>query len=179
MKKLIMAAAVAMLGIVTNAAVATWDVDTIYTRGITDNANGYLVYFVDADLYSAAKAKTDIGNANFAFLANTAQAWEAAYLVNDGYVEGESGNVYGNGVDVNGYLVIFDASTTAAATYAYVSDSASGSTTSLGGSAVLYFDDAQLAGMQTAVNWTAVPEPTSGLLMLLGVAGLALKRKRA
>ena len=26
---------------------------------------------------------------------------------------------------------------------------------------------------------TPVPEPTSGLLMLLGIAGLALKRKRA
>ena len=32
----------------------------------------------------------------------------------------------------------------------------------------------------TAITaWTAVPEPTSGLLLLLGVAGLALKRKRA
>lgn len=33
----------------------------------------------------------------------------------------------------------------------------------------------------TAAAWTtaAVPEPTSGLLMLLGMAGLALKRKRA
>jgi len=27
-------------------------------------------------------------------------------------------------------------------------------------------------------EWSAVPEPTSGLLLLLGVAGLALKRKR-
>ena len=26
-------------------------------------------------------------------------------------------------------------------------------------------------------SWTAVPEPTSGLLMLLGVAGLALRRR--
>ena len=28
-------------------------------------------------------------------------------------------------------------------------------------------------------GWTAVPEPTSGLLMLVGLAGLALRRKRA
>ena len=31
----------------------------------------------------------------------------------------------------------------------------------------------------TAGQWTAVPEPTSGLLMLLGMAGLALRRRRA
>ena len=31
----------------------------------------------------------------------------------------------------------------------------------------------------TAVTWQSVPQPTSGLLMLLGMAGLALRRKRA
>lgn len=30
----------------------------------------------------------------------------------------------------------------------------------------------------SGTGWTAVPEPTSGLLMLFGMAGLALKRKR-
>ncbi len=35
------------------------------------------------------------------------------------------------------------------------------------------------AATQTAGNWTAVPEPTSGLLMLVGLAGLALRRRRA
>ena len=36
-------------------------------------------------------------------------------------------------------------------------------------------------GYWSAAGWTssAVPEPTSGLLMLLGVAGLALRRRRA
>jgi len=39
------------------------------------------------------------------------------------------------------------------------------------------FDDSE----GTPVTWTTapVPEPTSGILLLLGVAGLALKRKRA
>ena len=38
-----------------------------------------------------------------------------------------------------------------------------------------------VAGGSTATAWStaAVPEPTSGLLMLLSLAGLALKRKRA
>ena len=33
--------------------------------------------------------------------------------------------------------------------------------------------------INNAANWQDIPEPTSGLLLLLGVAGLALKRKRA
>lgn len=33
--------------------------------------------------------------------------------------------------------------------------------------------------MSSVGNWQAIPEPTSGLLMLLGVAGLALRRCRA
>ena len=34
-------------------------------------------------------------------------------------------------------------------------------------------------GAYSGAGWYAVPEPTSGLLMLLGMAGLALRRKRA
>ena len=34
-------------------------------------------------------------------------------------------------------------------------------------------------GAFSSAGWSSVPEPTSGLLMLLGMAGLALKRKRA
>ena len=37
----------------------------------------------------------------------------------------------------------------------------------------------QASGGYAGAGWYAVPEPTSGLLLLLGMAGLALKRKRA
>jgi len=37
----------------------------------------------------------------------------------------------------------------------------------------------QASSYTGGAGWVAVPEPTSGLLMLLGMAGLALKRKRA
>ena len=43
-----------------------------------------------------------------------------------------------------------------------------------------FFDDkTTFAGNDNKTGWYAVPEPTSGLLLLLGVAGLALRRRRA
>ena len=50
------------------------------------------------------------------------------------------------------------------------------------GATVDYYAKFIRAGEVEASNWQAmgpVPEPTSGLLLLLGMAGLALKRKRA
>jgi len=53
-------------------------------------------------------------------------------------------------------------------------------TTAIAQSGALFSDKAIASDGAVGV-WTAatVPEPTSGLLLLLGVAGLALKRKRA
>ena len=60
---------------------------------------------------------------------------------------------------------------------ALTSDTKSGAALATGATSLNFGNQATYT--QTAGNWAAVPEPTSGLLMLLGMAGLALKRKRA
>ena len=50
---------------------------------------------------------------------------------------------------------------------------------SMASGGVLEFDPAYGSGTAGAWTTAAVPEPTSGLLLLLGVAGLALRRRRA
>jgi len=51
--------------------------------------------------------------------------------------------------------------------------------TSLSGAVSTAFDGIDLMVSPASQGYTAVPEPTSGLLLILGMAGLALKRKRA
>ena len=79
------------------------------------------------------------------------------------------------------FAVVLDSTDLASAeNYFLVSDGAtkSASFTSPTGVKMLAWGD-QTSYTQGAGKWSAVPEPTSGLLLLLGMAGLALKRKVA
>ena len=62
-------------------------------------------------------------------------------------------------------------------TYTTVADTLTGRADT--GEAKLGSNISMTAAAASSATWTAVPEPTSGLLMLLGMAGLALRRKRA
>ena len=81
------------------------------------------------------------------------------------------------------YAVIYDAATVDAATHYIVSADKAWTVNALGKDfSVAFFGS--MTGTTTAntflgSSWQSVPEPTSGLLLLLGVAGLALRRKQA
>ena len=57
-----------------------------------------------------------------------------------------------------------------------ISTKISGVASDVGSTTVAFGNQASYT--QNASNWANVPEPTSALLLMLGVAGLALKRKR-
>ena len=76
--------------------------------------------------------------------------------------------------------MIFDTATVTDASKFYVTP-AKGLVTMSGDFTASMAFGSQSTNSKNAANWSAVaaPEPTSGILLLLGMAGLALKRKRA
>ena len=93
---------------------------------------------------------------------------------NEGEVFKTAGN-YAVLEDVYGYAIIFDADNVSNAKHFFITDEEHDSPYNVNAQMNLDAD-----GSEFASNWTAfsTPEPTSGLLMLLGMASLALRRKR-
>ena len=191
MKKLVMAMAIIGTSMVYgDGAKANWDngYGDLYEYGGGGVATGYVTYFFNAATLSRDAAISALGDGDWAtVIASGFKSTGLSYygIVGDDNVPANfAGGSYGSA-----YLVVFNSSDAASATYAYVSEQR----TSI--SKVPKFIDEDMDPIQftfslsdsaTASNWTAttpgpepIPEPTSGLLMLLGVAGLALKRKRA
>ncbi len=98
------------------------------------------------------------------------------------YYNNQAVGVIGKGVTVDLFAVILDGTSwTAAENYMFIEGSSL--TTSYDTSAknqIKYFDwGSQAENSWYAIGSSAVPEPTSGILLALGVAALALKRKQA
>ena len=193
MKKLMIALAVAAVAAIGNAASVNWGAGTVTEPGgatANKSVTGYL-FVLTADQYSALNTAygSATGSSAGEKMANT--VWNAyGDKLDSAYATGTTTK--------KGLLTLTDDSKSygagdaayAALIYTYGSGDDLKYIGNIGTVTLEGAMDAE--GTDMAVNlfgsttagstaWTAaaVPEPTSGLLMLLGMAGLALRRRRA
>ena len=181
MKKLLTHAAVVMTAAITHAAAvgwtmggatgyATYDIFVIGMNGVTDAAQ------------IAALVATGSSVSSYAFYeGGTVTASGAANLTSA--ASGKSIAYSGSGTDTySAFAVLWkedgkEASYTSTASISMVNDSTSKNFGFANQSTNLANNKFAVGG--GSGGGEPVPEPTSGLLMLIGAAGLALRRKRA
>ena len=187
MKKLMVAIAATVMGISVNAATADWFID-VYDAGFTANElGGFNAYVFNGNVASAlvnyltAGTYADATEFNDALTAATKTSF--TFDTVDAFGEGTTSNV-------GEYIsVLFYADTTEGGTVYYTGGIGTDGYTYEPGNTgpgpieVAYadFSSGTIAYKHDPgpTPPTPIPEPTSGLLMLLGIAGLALRRRRA
>lgn len=153
MKKILILAAMATAGITANAASFKWSAGNLYAAdGISKWTGEVTLYAVISGADSAVSTVT----------ASATGAISATTFSNDALVAGTYYDFFLSYTDGSKVFVSDAKNVQAQAT----------------STANITFGN-MTAATQNASNWQNVPEPTSGLLMLFGMAGLALRRRRA
>ena len=185
MKKLLTLVSVAIAACAVNAASFTWG----FTSDSIEDSSGNYIDGGTAFLYlgAASTSGTSLNIGGLTLLATAGQNAEYWYGNTDTSALSSSDALASTAAGQSYTLILVETSGLATADgytgnyIAVTGSSAQGSIPSA--SETVYYAKFENATAFSAANWTngsigAVPEPTSGLLMLLGMAGLALRRKR-
>lgn len=167
MKKIMILAAAIAMTFASQAASFKWTGANIYDHTGTEKYTG------TASIYAYLSTKT------VADAVKVIDVTVSAGTIKDGTTTGYTydwadatvGEAYNFYMVIEDGDYIFDSSASTPSVVKYGTAQATSTT------GILFANMA--TSTQASSNWAAVPEPTSGLLLLLGVAGLALKRKRA
>ena len=190
MKKLIIASIAAAVGLAVNAATVDWQV--WITGGSTASAySGYTAYLVNASAWDGATITADtFSNASIvldsaSFDAGSGKGSKTYKTLNNANVATTRAvdvSTLSDGGQLNVYYVILNTNADPDTYYKWA-DTLTGRAET--GDAATTANMSIANSTLSAATWTAVggsspiPEPTSGLLVLLGMAGLALRRRRA
>jgi hypothetical protein len=191
MKKLIIAAFAVVFAAATQAASVFWGGDICLQDCTTPLTSGSTAYLVFSETAFAAPTTVTIADGGIAnWTVNNGASVVASYSITDADIGNWSfKTAYGKpGEAINGYFGVIVVDGSAAA------DGLTGAYASLGNADLGATDPTAdlVYGDGSFNNWigengfnsvsfttASVPEPTSGLLMLVGLAGLALRRRRA
>ena len=181
MKKLMIALAAVAIGFAAQAGTVSWKLTNVYlgnSSDLAENCIGYLL--VGSDLSAPVSAITDVASAKTFVTANNTYGGSVLGDNAGAFTVADYGDYAAS--DVSVYAIVFNAATIDDATKFYVSKSAKELSIPGSGDGSVNFGT-QKTNSQSASYWHAmgapIPEPTSGLLMLVGLGALALRRRRA
>lgn len=181
MKKLIMGLAIAACAVTASASSVTWGLNTgnVLDDTKVDSGTAYLMYsigtvdfskFATMDKFDAASlAAVGLDTTIDTFAYSSSKVSNNVSVTPTGTKTSTNANIGGGAKSM--YIVVIDNDgKDIAYTATAVSVNVQNSTMAI---------QATKAASAFTYATASVPEPTSGLLLLLGMAGLALKRKRA
>ena len=181
MKKLMMAAAIVCAAVASNASTVSWGVTTAMSTEKFASGNLYLFTgssIADLTTWAASQTSFTLDSVKTALGANLAALNGApntiALNAGLGSSTGNSVTTYGDSKTGN-YSVFVVAISDDGKNLAVAKDPKTLNIRNVASPALATYGAADM-NVYTA---SSVPEPTSGLLLLLGVAGMALRRRRA
>ena len=177
MKKLMILVAAASLAGLVNAATCNWSGAAVALQSTTDDATKYTVSLLDAAVTDASTMAGYLSKGDTSYLAaatvtttsGIAAGTTAARWSYNGFGSYTAGDAY------TYYSVVFNDAVDSA-DYFMITDEKDATVPSSGSLQMAF--GSQASNSWVAMSSSPVPEPTSGILMLLGMAGLALRRKQ-
>ncbi len=207
MKKLMIATCAVAFAVAAHAGCVSWTITNVYAGNTSDMVSGNAYLFSNASVASTAVVAAIQGawagyttaggdrltgkdgmlaylNENALGAGGTAVTWTpttaGTYSVNTGAYTNEQLGL-ANSTEYTLYAVIFDdtIANLDEETKMFVTGTKTATTKGEGSTNQPFMIGNQGTRSQDPANWNNVPEPTSGLLMLIGMGALALRRRRA